>query len=141
MLDLSSRHEEVLAAAERQGLLVFPAYVGDDLPAIWWQGDPEAWPDFLGITKAEGQRILFVGRAVLDTEDLQELAEQHEETRGSRPTNGDRARIKAFERYVGYTGEVQMAYIKDGVAFILQQRTEWYEDFLDLLDETEDAEE
>lgn len=141
MTDLSSRFDEMVAAAERQGFLVFPGYISEDLPAIWWQGDPDAWPDFLGIAKAEGVRTLFVGRAVLEAEDLQELAEWVEEKEGPGHSNGDRARLKTLERYIGLTGEIRLGWIKDGVAYLLQQQTEWYTDFLDMMDEVEEAEE
>lgn len=138
MTDLSSRFDEMVEAAGRQGLLVFPGYVADDLPSVWWQGNPDDWPDFLGIAKAEGVRTLFVGRAILEAEDLQEIAEWVEEREGPGPSNGDRARLKTFERYLGLTGEVRLGWIKDGVAFVLQQQTEWYADFLDLMEEVEE---
>ena len=141
MNDLPKRFDDIVAAASRQGLLVFPGYLGDDLPTIWWQGDPEEWPDFLGIAKAEGQRTLFVGRTILHAEDLQELAEWVEERAGAGSTNGNRARLKEFERYIGLTGEVRIGWIKDGVAYLLQHRTEWYEDFLDLMDEVQEDDE
>ncbi len=140
MTDLTTHYAEVVAAASRQGLLVFPGYVVEDMPMVWWQGDPDAWPDFLGIAKAEGVRTLFVGRAILEEEDLQELAEWVEEKAGPGPANGDRARLKEFERYIGMTGEIRMGFIKDGVAFLLQERSEWYEDYLDLLEEVDDDE-
>ncbi len=140
MTDLTTQFEEIVAAANRQGLLVFPGYVIEEMPTVWWQGDPDEWPDFLGIAKAEGVRTLFVGRAVLEEEDLQELAEWVEERTGPGSTNGDRARLKEFERYIGMTGEIRMGFIKDGVAFLLQERSEWYEDYLDLMEEFEDEE-
>ncbi|HEX7629877.1 MAG TPA: hypothetical protein VF431_06020, partial [Candidatus Methylomirabilis sp.] len=89
MTDLADRFEEIVAAAGRQSLLVFPGFVDEDLPSVWWQGNPDDWPDFLGIAKAEGARTLFVGRAVLEQEDLQELAEWVEEKAGPGPSNGD----------------------------------------------------
>lgn len=140
MEDLAKRHQDMVAAAGRQNLLVFPGYVGDELPAVWWQGNPDEWPDFLGIAKAEGLRTIFVGRTVLQEEDLQELAEWVEERSGPGSTNGDRARLKEFERYIGLTGEIRLGWIKDGVAYLLQQRTDWYEEFLDLMDEVRDEE-
>ncbi len=140
MTDLTTQFEEIVAAANRQGLLVFPGYVIEEMPTVWWQGDPDEWPDFLGIAKAEGVRTLFVGRAVLEEEDLQELAEWVEERTGPGSTNGDRARLKEFERYIGMTGEIRMGFIKDGVAFLLQERSDWYEDYLDLMEEFEDEE-
>ncbi len=138
MTDLSSRFDEMVEAAGRQGFLVFPGYVAEDLPSVWWQGNPDDWPDFLGIAKAEGVRTLFVGRAVLEAEDLQEIAEWVEEREGPGHSNGDRARLKTFERYLGLTGEVRLGWIKDGVAFVLQQQTEWYAEFLDLMEEVEE---
>ena len=140
MTDLATKFEEIVAAANRQGLLVFPGYVVEEMPAVWWQGNPDEWPDFLGIAKAEGIRTLFVGRAILEEEDLQELAEWVEEKAGPGSTNGDRARLKEFERYIGKTGEIRIGFIKDGVAFLLQERSEWYEEYLDLMEEVEDDE-
>ena len=136
--DLSRLYDEIVAAAARQGLLTFPGYVGDELPAVWWQGDPNDWAEFLRIAKVEGMRTVFVGRAILEQEDLQDLAEWVDERTGPGPSNGDRARLKEFERYIGSTGEVRLGWVKDGVAFLLQQRTEWYEEFLELTDEIEE---
>jgi hypothetical protein len=141
MTDLSRLYDEVRESAAQQGLLTFPGYVGEELPAVWWQGDPNDWFGFLAIAKAEGVRTIFVGRAVLEEEDLQELAEWVEERTGPGSSNGDRARIKEFERYIGNTGEVRLGWIRDGVAFLFQHRTEWYDDFLDLMAEIEDEEE
>lgn len=138
MTDLSSRFDEIVAAAERQGLLVFPGYVGEDIPAVWWQGNPDDWPDFLGIAKTEGARTFMVGRTVLEAEDLQDLAEWVDEKEGPGHSNGDRARLKTFERHIGSVGEIRLGWIKDGVAFLLQQQTEWYEDFLDFMQEVEE---
>jgi hypothetical protein len=138
--DLSRRYDEISESAAQQGLLTFPGWVGEELPTVWWQGDPDDWLGFLLVAKAEGARTILVGRAVLEEEDLQELAEWVEERSGPGSTNGDRARIKEFERYIGWTGEIRVGWIKDGVAFLLQQRTEWYDEFLDLMAEAEEEE-
>jgi hypothetical protein len=141
MTDLSRLYDEIRETAVEQGLLMFPGYVGEDLPAVWWQGDADDWLGFLRIAKAEGARTVYVGRAVLEEEDLQGLADLVEEKAGPGSTNGDRARLKEFERYIGCTGEVRLGWIRDGIAFLLQQRTEWYQDFLELMAEVEEEEE
>jgi hypothetical protein len=141
MTDLSRLYDEIKETAEEQGLLTFPGYVGDELPAVWWQGDADDWLGFLRIAKAEGARTVYVGRAGLEEEDLQELAEWVEEKAGPGSTNGDRARLKEFQRYIGCTGEVRLGWIRDGIAFLLQHRTEWYQDFLQLMSEIEEEEE
>ena len=136
--DLSSLYDEIREAASQQGLLTFPGYVGEDLPTVWWQGDPEDWFGFLMVAKTEEIRTVFVGRAILEEEDLQELAEWVDEKTGPGSTNGDRARLKEFERYIGSTGEIRVGWIKEGVAFLLQNRTQWYDDFLELMSEIEE---
>jgi hypothetical protein len=138
--DLSRLNEEIRAAATQQGLLVFPGYIGEDLPTVWWQGDRDDWLGFLMIAKAEGARTIFLGRAVLEAEDLQDLAEWLEEKAGPGSTNGDRARLKELERYIGSTGEVRLGYIKDGIAFLLQHRAEWYDEFLEIMAEAQEEE-
>lgn len=139
--DLSRFYDEIKATAAEQGFLTFPGYIGEELPAVWWQDDPEDWLEFLRIGKAEGARTVYIGRAMLEEEDLQELAEWVEEKTGPGSTNGDRARLKEFERYIGCIGEVRLVWIKDGIAFVLQNRTEWYQDFLELMAEIEEEEE
>ena len=141
MTDLSRLYDEIREAAVQHGLLTFPGYVGEELPTVWWQGDPGDWFGFLMIAKAEGVRTVYVGRAGLEEEDLQELAEWVEQNTAPGSTNGDRARLKEFERYIGSVGEVRLGWIRDGVAFLLQRRTEWYQDFLELMAETEEEEE
>ena len=138
--DLSRLYDQIREAAVQQGLMTFPGYVAEEVPAVWWDGDPGDWFGFLMIAKAEGARTLFVGRAILEEEDLQGLAEWAEERVGPGSTNGDRARLKEFERYLGCTGEVRLGWIKDGVAFLLQDRTDWYQEFLELMAETEEEE-
>jgi len=138
--DLSGLYEEIKATAAQQGLLVFPGYIGAELPIVWWQGDPDDWLGLLMIAKAEGARTIFLGRAVLEAEDLQDLAEWLEERAGPGSTNGDRARIKEFERFIGSTGEVRLAYIKEGIAFLVQHRAEWYDEFLELMAEAQEEE-
>jgi hypothetical protein len=138
--DLSRLYEEIKAAATQQGLLVFPGYIGEDLPTVWWQGDRDDWLGFLMIAKAEGGRTIFLGRAVLEAEDLQDLAEWLEEKAGPGSTNGDRARLKELERYIGSTGEVRLGYIKDGIAFLLQHRAEWHDEFLEIMAEAQEEE-
>lgn len=138
--DLSRLFEEIKTAAAQQGLLFFPGYIGEDLPTVWWQGDRDDWIGFLMIAKAEGARTIFLGRAVLEAEDLQDLAEWLEEKAGPGSTNGDRARIKELERYIGSTGEVRLGYIKDGIAFLLQHRAEWYDEFLEIMAEAQEEE-
>ena len=94
MADLAERLSEIVAAVGRQGLLVYPGYVAEDLPTVWWQSNPDQWPDFLGIAKAEGVRTLFVGRATLEaaTRDaeflrLYDVASQgHDAARSARNT-------------------------------------------------------
>src|SRR3989304_5447924 len=108
---------------------------------VLWQGDPDDWLGLLMIAKAEGVHTIFLGRAALEAEDLQDLAEWVEENAGPGSTNGDRARLKEFERFIGSTGEVRLAYIKDGIAFLLQHRTEWYDEFLALMAEAQEEEE
>ncbi|MBI2001572.1 MAG: hypothetical protein HYS69_10405, partial [candidate division NC10 bacterium] len=66
--DLTRLYEEISEAAIQQGLLTFPGYVGEDLPSVWWQGDPGDWYGFLMIAKAEGARTIFLGRGVLEAE-------------------------------------------------------------------------
>jgi len=141
MMDLSEVYDKIKEAAVQQGLLTFPGYIGDDFPAVWWQGDPEDWFGFLMIAKAEGVQMVHVGRAGLDEEDLQNLAEWVEEREGPGSSNGNRARLKEFERYIGCTGEVRVGWIKDGVAYLLQHRTEWYDEFLEFMAEAEEEEE
>jgi hypothetical protein len=141
MMDLSEVYEKIRGAADKQGLLTFPGYIGDDFPSVWWQGDPDDWFSFLTIAKAEGIQTVYVGRAGLDEEDLQTLAEWVEESEGPGSSNGNRARIKEFERYIGCIGEVRVGWIKDGVAYLLQHRTEWYHEFLEFMAETEEEEE
>jgi len=136
--DLSRLYDEIREGAAQQGLLTFPGFVGEDLPTVWWQGDPDDWFGFLMVAKAEGVRTAFLGRAVLEAEDLQELAEWVDEKTGPGSTNGDRARLKEFERYIGCVGEIRLGWIKEGVAFLLQHRTEWYDEFLELMAETEE---
>ena len=135
--DLARLYDEVVTGVTRQGLLVFPGYISDDLPAVWWQGGSEDWQEFLRIGKAEGARTIYISRTVLEEEDLQEVAGWIEERAGPGSTNGDRARLKEFERYVGNTGEVRLGWIRDGVAFLFQVRTDWYEEFLELMAEAE----
>jgi len=141
--NLESVAAEIDEFLKEEDFVVFRGYSrpGDSPTPVYW--DDEAYPDFrpylgvarqLGVKLVNFHRRVFVTATVEDALDRLEASEMPPEE--SRPLQ---RRLKEFRAYDGFTGLLELSFDYQGRSYIMVIRTEWYSEFLDILEEIDAA--
>ncbi len=132
--DLTSVKEDMIAFIEGHGMKRFRAYVNEDVSSVMWDADdnPESWKDFVEVAKGSGAAFLTMNDFVLDQEDLDYLMER---LRASHHVNQDDLEEARWLRtHLGRTGFVQLGWPYQGILFLYEISSEWYDRYQRLLD-------
>jgi hypothetical protein len=137
--DLTSLKDDMTAFIEGHGMRRFRGYVSEDITSVMWEANesPDSWKDFVEIAKASGAPFLTMNEAVLQRDDLEFLIEN---LRSAPYANGeDFEEARALNSFIGRTGFVQIGWPYQGVLFLYEAATEWYERYQRLLDLVEEC--
>ncbi len=132
--DLTSVKEDMVAFIEGHGMKRFRAYVNEDVSSVMWDAEenPESWKDFVEVAKASGAAFLTMSDFVLRQEDLDFLLERLRASRYVNPEDLEEARW--LRAYLGRTGFVQLGWPFQGILFLYEMSSEWYDRYQRLLD-------
>lgn len=137
--NLRSLKEDMVAFIEGHGMRRLPGFVMEDVPSVMWEDEhnPDSWKDFVEMAKAAGALFLTMSDITLEKEDLelllQELRELHFPDE-----------IPDFEdaefllSYVDKTGFVQLGFAHQGIMFLHETSTEWYDRYQQLQESMEE---
>ena len=136
--NLSSVKEDMIAFVEGHGMKRYPGYVSDEVATINWEpGDnPDSWKDFVELAKAAGASFLTMNDMVLEKEELEFLIDRLRNA--NIPNDEDIEEARLLRTYIGKTGFVQLGWAHQGMMFVFEASTEWYERYQRLLDLAED---
>ncbi len=136
--DLTSLKDDMTAFIEGHGMRRFRGLIGEDVPTVTWEedGNPEGWKDFVEMAKASGAPFLTVDDDVLEREELDFLADRLRNAHYRSDEDLDEARW--LRAYVGKTGYIQLGYPFQGLMFIFEISTDWYERYQRLVDLAEE---
>jgi hypothetical protein len=128
--DLHSLKDDMIAFVEGHGMRRFNAYVSDDVPNVPWAVDedhPDAWKDFVELAKASGVNFVTMNHVDLDKEDVDLLLNRLQEIEYMNEEDLEEARW--LRKFVGKVGFLQIGFACQGVVFIYEVSTDWYEVF------------
>jgi hypothetical protein len=137
--DLTSLKDDMTAFIEGHGMRRFRSYVSEDVTSVMWDagGNPENWKDFVEIAKASGAPFLTMNAVTLKREDIEYLIESLRSAPYANDEDFEEAR--ALHSFVGRTGFVQIGWPYQGVLFLYESSTDWYERYQRLLDLIEEC--
>ena len=132
--DLHNLKDDMTAFIEGHGMRRFPGFVGDEMPSVLWKdkGNPEAWKDFVELAKASGASFLTMDDEVLDKEDLDYLVERLRTA--NFPDDEDIEEARWLRTYIGKTGFLQLGWPHQGIIFLFELSTPWYDRYQRLVD-------
>ena len=136
--DLTGLKDDMTAFIEGHGLRRFQGYVPEEAPSVSWdpRGNPDAWKDFVELAKAAGATFLTMNDALLEQSDVDFLVER---LRNSRfPNDEDIEEARWLRTYIGKTGFVQLGWPQQGVMFLYEISTAWYDRYQGLLEMAEE---
>ena len=117
-----------------------PGFVGEDVPTILWEDDtnPDSWKDFVEMAKAASSPFLTMSEVTLEKEDLELLLEQLRDQNFPDDEAPELDEAQYLVNYVGKLGYVQLGFAHQGIVFLHENSTPWYERYQQLLESIEE---
>jgi len=137
--NLHSLKDDMVAFIEGHGMRRLPGYVTEDIPSIVWEGqdNPDAWKDFVEMAKHVGAPFITFSEMALEREELDALVEEAGEMNFPDEEATELVEAQWLRKYAGMVGYIQLSFIYQGIAFLHETTTEWYERFQSLLEDIE----
>jgi hypothetical protein len=131
--------DDMVAFIEGHGLKRLPGYVTEDIPSVVWEGagNPDAWKDFVEMAKHAGAPFVTFSEMTLEREELDALIEEAGEMNFPDEESTELVEAQGLRKYSGNLGYIQLGFVYQGVAFLHETTTEWYERFQALLEDIE----
>lgn len=138
--NLLSLKDDMIAFIEGHGMRRLPGYVGEDVPTVMWEdnADPDSWKDFVETAKAAGAPFVTMSDVSLEKEDLELLVEELQDLDYPHDESPEVEEAQSLVNYVGKMGYIQLGFVHQGVAFLHESSTSWYERYQQLLESVDD---
>ncbi|MBA3913196.1 MAG: hypothetical protein H0X25_04950 [Acidobacteriales bacterium] len=127
------------AFIEGHGMRRFHGHVEiDEVPSVLYNpvDDPDSWKDFVELAKTCGAAFMSMESWVLEKEDLDEIIQRLAGAPYASEEDVEDARW--LRTYLGKTGYVQLGFPYQGVMWVFEAPTAWYERYQQFVDLTED---
>ncbi|ADV82673.1 hypothetical protein [Terriglobus saanensis] len=133
--NLASLKDDMVAFIAGNGLRRVSAYVSEDVPSVVFEEDNvDSWKDFVEHAKASGAAFLTMSEVVLEKTDVEILVQQLREQSFPDPDSHEIAEAQYLVEHVGKTGYLQLGFAHQGVMFLYETETEWYDRFQQILE-------
>jgi hypothetical protein len=141
--NLASVKDDMVAFIAGHGIRRVPAQAGDDLPVIYWEDEsnPDSWKDFVETAKAAGATFITMSDMVLEKEDVELLIEEVQEEDYEIQATTSASELddaQSLVTHIGKVGHLQLGFPHQGIMFVFETSTEWYERYQQLLDSVGD---
>ena len=129
--DLNNLKDDMIAFIEGHGMKRFHGIINEDVSSVLWvspeEDQADSWKDFVELAKASGVGFLTMRHVTLEDEDVNFLVDRLEDC--TYLTEEDVEEGRWLKNFVGKVGHIQLGFPCQGVMFVCQVSTEWYENF------------
>jgi hypothetical protein len=134
--NLLSLKDDMVAFIEGHGLRRVPAYIDEDVPSVLWEDaeNVDSWKDLVETAKAAGAPFLTLGEVQLEAEELEVLTLKLREQNFPDEEAPEFEEAQYLRDHVGKIGFLQLGFLHQGVAFLHETATEWYERYEQLVE-------
>jgi len=141
--NLASVKDDMVAFIEGHGIRRVPSHVGEDIPTVLWEDEtnPDSWKDFVETAKAAGATFITMSDEVLEKEDVELLIEEVQEQDYTIEESSSTSELDEAQTLVGHIGKIghlQLGFPHQGIMFLYETSTEWYDRYQLLLDSVGD---
>ena len=141
--DLDTLKNEIEAALAGTDFVVFHGYgreVDPPAPVRW---DVEHYPDptaFLAVAQKAGARIIVFHHREFVRGSVEEALEDLQSADLARDEQRDlERRLRKLHDYEGFTCSIELSFHADGVIYLYDTTTAWFDEFVSVIDQLEDA--
>ena len=133
--NLITLKDDMIAFIAGHGLRRLPGYVTEEVPSVLFEEEnADSWKDFVEHAKAAGAPFITMSEVVLEKSDIAILLEQ---LRDQNFPDDEATEIEDAEyliNHVGKVGYLQLGFAHQGVMFLSETATEWYDRFQSLME-------
>jgi hypothetical protein len=138
--NLLTLKDDMIAYIAGHGMRRIPAHAGEEIPSILWEDEQNAdgWKEFVETAKAAGVPFLTMAEVVLERMDAELLLEHLQEINFPESETGDVEEAQSLLAHVGKIGYIQLGFAHQGMMFLHESTTDWYERYQELLEALDD---
>jgi len=137
--NLISLKDDMVAFIAGHGMRRMNGYVSDEVPTVLFEEEnPDGWKDFVELAKASGAPFVTMSEAVLEKSDIATLIEQIRDQVFPDDEAQELDDAERLVRHVGKIGYLQLGFAHQGVMFLFEVATDWYDSFQDLMETVTD---
>ncbi len=138
--NLISLKDDMIAFIAGHGMRRLNGYVTEEVPTVIFEEEnPDGWKDFVEHAKSANAPFVTMSEVILEKSDIAILLDQLREQ--SFPGDSDSSDLDDAEylvNHVGKVGYLQLGFAHQGVMFIFEIATDWYDRFQDLIEVVSD---
>jgi len=133
--NLISLKDDMVAFIAGHGMRRLQGYVSDEVPAVLFEEvDSDSWKDFVEHAKAAGSPFITMSEVVLEKPDIVALLEHLREQSFPDNDSPEIDEVQSLIQFVGKTGYLQIGFPYQGVMFLYETATDWYDRFQQLME-------
>jgi len=133
--NLISLKDDMVAFIAGHGMRRMNGYIPDDVPTVLFaEEDADGWKDFVELAKAAGAPFVTMSEVVLEKADIAALIERISDQVYPDDEAQEIEEAERLVRHVGKIGYLQLGFAHQGVMFLFEVATDWYDSFQDLLE-------
>jgi hypothetical protein len=139
--NLISLKDDMIAFIAGHGMRRLNGYVTEEVPTVIFEEEnADGWKDFVEHAKAAGAPFVTMSEVILEKSDIAILLEQLRDQTfsSSSEDNPDVDDAEYLVNHVGKVGYLQLGFAHQGVMFIFETATEWYDRFQTLIEAVTD---
>ncbi len=137
--NLISLKDDMVAFIAGHGMRRMNCFVPEDVPTVIFEEEnPDGWKDFVEHAKAAGAPFVTMSEVVLEKSDIVILLDQLREQTFPDDESSDLDDAEYLVNHVGKLGYLQLGFAHQGVMFIFETATDWYDRFQSLLETVTD---
>jgi hypothetical protein len=139
--NLDELKAEIPQQIESRGLTLFPGFsrVMDQVAMVFWNSkkNPD-YHEFLDAAEKTGAKVIVFYDREFAADLIEDALEHLEES--DLPRDEQRSyerRLREMRVYDGFTCAIELSFDLNGVAYLFELRTDWYEELTEILDDIE----
>jgi hypothetical protein len=133
--NLISLKDDMVAFIAGHGMRRLNGFVSEDIPTVVFEEEnPDGWKDFVEHAKAAGAPFVTMSEVVLEKSDIAILLEQIRNESFPEEVAEELDEAEHLVRHVGKVGYLQLGFAHQGVMFLFEVATDWYDSFQNLLE-------
>jgi hypothetical protein len=137
--NLISLKDDMVAFISGHGMRRMNGYVSDEVPTVLFEEEnSDGWKDFVELAKATGAPFVTMSEAVLEKADIATLIEEIRDQMYPDDESPEIDDAEKLLRHIGKIGYLQLGFAYQGVMFLFEIATDWYDKFQNLMETVAD---